>query len=480
MESGDCGQVGETEPGLAGRRGFAAGNHTACRPRRANLTRVKAQLLCIGDLHLGRRPTHLPPDEAQLDATDLGPEAALRECVKRAIELEADAVLLAGDVVERLEDRFAAFGALQDAVSELTELGIPVVGVTGNHDTEALPRLAERIPAFRLLGRGGRWESFDLQRDGSPLLRIWGWSFPDTHYTLNPLEGFPGQRKKGLTEIGLLHADLDKKSSAYAPVARAALAKTGLQAWLLGHIHQPSLSGKPPIGYLGSVAAFDPGDTGPRGPWRLTLNDKGAVDLEHLPFAPLRYENVELDVSELGASDAAGYEDVLHDLLFKRGLERTAAKLENQTKDTRAVCVRVHLVGRTSSRLALSRAITSLTGRAGGLPSLRSGRAFYYVDQIVDRARAARDLDVLARDTSYPGLIAKRILSLEALDAEGQRMVERAAEEIPRRMGLSNRNSLGIDLEPVEPEELQRSLIEAAHEALERVLAQGQELDGGF
>ncbi len=441
---------------------------------------MKAQLLCIGDLHLGRRPTHLPPDEALLNARELGPEAALRECVQKAIELEVDAVLLAGDVVERLEDRFAAFGALLDAVTELTELGIPVLGVTGNHDTEALPRLAERIPAFQLLGRGGRWESFDIKRDGAALLRVWGWSFPDQHYTLNPLEGFPGQRKKGVTEIGLLHADLDKKSSAYAPVARTALAKTGLNAWLLGHVHKPSLEGKPPIGYLGSVTAFDPGETGPRGPWVLNLNEKGALSVEHLPLAPLRYENIELDVSELGASDASGYEDVLHDLLYKRGLEQTAARLMGETENTQAVCVRVHLVGRSSSRLALSRAVASLENRAGGLPSLRADRTFYYVDQIVDRARAARNLDVLARDTSYPGLIAKRILSLEALDSEGQRMVERAAEELPRRLGLANRNSLGLDMHPIETEELQRSLIEAAHEALERVLAQGQEMDGGF
>jgi DNA repair exonuclease SbcCD nuclease subunit len=444
---------------------------------------VKAQLLCVGDLHLGRRPTHLPPEEAGLAARELGPEAAWRSCVKSAIAEEVDAVLLAGDVVERMEDRFAAWNALYEGVAELTGAGIPVIGVAGNHDVEALPRLAERLEAFRMLGRGGRWESFDLEVGGKPAFRIWGWSFSERHHSRSPLEGFQMKRARGLVELGLLHCDLDQKVSRYGPVSRKELAATGLGGWLLGHVHQPSLAGTPPIGYLGAVTGFDPSDLGPRGPWMLTLSAEGKLAAEQRALQPLRYEQIELDASELEAEDAAGWEDVLHGLLFSEGLEKTAERLAPELEAaggaTRAVSVRVKLTGQSASRGKLSSALRRIEARAGGLPRTRTGSALVYLDQVDDEVLAARDLELLARDTSYPGLLAKRILSLESMDAEGKRLVERVGDDVPRRLG-ANRGWIGVEREAWGEDERREVLLSAAHEALERVLAQGEEQDGGF
>ncbi|NIV36385.1 MAG: hypothetical protein GWN58_45175, partial [Anaerolineae bacterium] len=52
-------------------------------------------IMVIGDVHLGTRPTSLPPDleDMGLDPRDLTPEAGLMGAVKRAITSKVDAVL---------------------------------------------------------------------------------------------------------------------------------------------------------------------------------------------------------------------------------------------------------------------------------------------------------------------------------------------------------------------------------------------------
>ena len=110
------------------------------------------RILCIADVHLGRRPAHIPET---IDARALGPAPAWHAFVRRAVELEVDAVALTGDVVDETNRFYEAFSVLQSGVKRLVDSGIPIFAVSGNHDFEVLPRLADRIPEFRLLGRGG-------------------------------------------------------------------------------------------------------------------------------------------------------------------------------------------------------------------------------------------------------------------------------------------------------------------------------------
>ena len=109
------------------------------------------KILAVGDMHLGRTPSRLPP---QLHAPDLGPAEAWRRTVAAALNHDVKAVLLAGDVVDRDDDFFEAYRALESGVKTLADAGIAVVGVAGNHDVKVLPRLVRHIPKFRLLGEG--------------------------------------------------------------------------------------------------------------------------------------------------------------------------------------------------------------------------------------------------------------------------------------------------------------------------------------
>ncbi|MBW1884412.1 MAG: DNA repair exonuclease, partial [Deltaproteobacteria bacterium] len=263
-------------------------------------------LLAIGDVHLGTRPGSLPEDlhEQGVDPRALTPEAALRTTVERAIEARVDAVLFAGDVVESTNARLEAMRPLEAAVHSLLDAGIPVLGVAGNHDVEALPRLADLIEGFELIGRDGRWQTRVIEKHGRPAVEILGWSFPErkvrsspvAELLRNPIERTHPARPP---RIGLLHGDLDAPGGSYAPFSSRELERADLDAWLLGHIHKPTLpqgpspDGSEPRGYLGSLVGLDPSETGPHGPWLVRVSRADEVVLQQLAIAPLRWERFE-------------------------------------------------------------------------------------------------------------------------------------------------------------------------------------------
>ena len=270
-----------------------------------------AAILAIGDVHLGTGCSGVPDVVPSwgVDLAELTPAAALKRAAEFAIEREVDAVLLAGDVVESTNARFEAMLPLEGCIRRLVEAGIEVIAVAGNHDVEALPRLASLIDGFSLLGAGGKWESRTVRKNNNPVAEIVGWSFGERFVRQSPVAQLllePLQRTSTLVpRIGLLHADLDASGGHYAPIRKAELDDTGYDAWLLGHIHKPSLEsssarpGARPSGYLGSLVGLDPSETGPHGPWLLRVQDGGALHLEQIPLAPIRWEEISISVEGL-------------------------------------------------------------------------------------------------------------------------------------------------------------------------------------
>jgi DNA repair protein SbcD/Mre11 len=380
------------------------------------------QLLCIGDLHLGRWPSRLPSSLCQ-PGSPCSPAGALKRAVETALERRPDAVLFAGDVVERHDDRFAAWNDLAHAVERLLAAGIPVVGVTGNHDVEALPRLAERLPAFVLLGRTGRFEAHELTAQDGQGLRIWGWSFPSSHHPHNPLVSLADARAaagpfRGV-EVGLLHCDLDQHKSPYAPVSRRELEATGMAAWFLGHVHQPSLAslgpGRPWIGYLGSLTGLDPGERGRRGPWWIEARPGQPLKAEHLAQGPVRYERWPLNVSHLSDLPAGEFADRLHGELA-RALDQACDHLLAEQPDLRALALRLEVTGSLRQPAALWSLLASWQER-GELPQREREGALAFIEHLEDHTRLALDLTGLARDAGPLGSLAQRLLELEAESA---------------------------------------------------------------
>jgi len=429
---------------------------------------MPVRILFIGDIHLGRRPVRLPGNLGEYDvsAADLTPVAAWRRSVRYAAEQRVDAVVLAGDVVEADNARFEAFGQLHEGVTHLAEHGIPVYAVAGNHDVDALPRLADSIEDFRLLGRGGRWETVELVREGQPLARLVGWSFPAGQYAASPLdsEGAPTKNDGDLPLLGVLHCDLLSSSGPHAPVSKTDLEQTAVDGWFLGHIHKPStLTGPRPIGYLGSLVGLDPTETGLHGPRLVTLSKGAEIEVETVPLAPLRWEFVDVSVSDLDDPDRM-------EGVIRESIESLHRRTEDERGETVAVGCRVFLTGASRHHRALRRHVES--GEMEGL-RIKIDGVLYFIDRVFDSSRPALDLEALAGQDNPPALLAGRLLSLERRDDPSRLLVQRARLELLRVMD----ERTWSQLDRLEPDEqtVRQLLIEAGTRALEELLEQTNE-----
>jgi len=392
---------------------------------------VAAKLLFVGDIHLGRRPRRLPVGLEDLTGVGIGeltPAAAWRSSVRLAVELEVDAVVLAGDVVDDVENRFEAASQLQRGVEELSRAGIGVFAVAGNHDVEALPRVADQLPEFHLLGRRGDWESVRIEgRSGTPV-DLWGWSFPRERVETSPLERMPLEREPSVACLGVLHCDLDAGRSPYAPVARRDLEAAQADAWLLGHIHKPhALAGARPIGYLGSLVGLDPGEPGPHGPWLVEVDGPGRVSATQVPLSPIRWESLAVELGEQGAADEHDIGDAWVAAIIRamRDLhERTAS--ERERPGLRVVGCRVRVSGRGRHHAHVHRLLLD----ESAWPQRDLDGVHYFVEKVVEQAVPDLDLARLAQGADPPGLLAQRLLELQADGEPARALCARVAQHL--------------------------------------------------
>ena len=391
-----------------------------------------AAILAIGDVHLGTACSGVPDEISSwgLDPTELTPAAALKLSVDFAIEQNLDAVLFAGDVVESTNARFEAMLPLEEGIRRLLGAEIQVIAVAGNHDVEALPRLAALMDGFTLLGAGGRWESLAITKNKAPIAEVIGWSFGERFVRQSPVAELlaePVEKPSSpIPRIGLLHADLDASGGHYAPIRQAELDNTGYDAWLLGHIHKPSLdhlaasTGSQPSGYLGSLVGLDPSEAGPHGPWLLRVSYDGTLHMEQVPLAPLRWEHVSVSIDGI-----EHIEDVPDRLLGEA--EKFVHQLGESGAAPRALGLRVRLTGTSSQYGEIRQRIAA--GEWNGLGRVVDGTAVFF-NKIIDAMELPLDLAEIAKGDDPAALMAQRLLTLEHDDEQSRALIDKARAEL--------------------------------------------------
>jgi exonuclease SbcD len=378
------------------------------------------KILCAGDLHLGRCSSRLPEG---VDGRAHSAAAAWNALIDHAIRERVHLVALSGDLVDRANRYFEAFGPLERGIRRLAEARIHVAAVAGNHDFDVLPKLAPSLgKTFHLLGGGGRWQVATVpQRDGKPALHIVGWSFPEDGNGLvptSPMAGFPALPNDGVPVLGLLHADLDQPKSPYAPVRSDELRATPVSFWLLGHVHVPRLHrqpGEPPLLYPGSPQALDPGESGAHGAWMLELAPGRLPSARQVPLSTVRYDVVAVDVTDAADPDAVD----------RRVAEAVRAHTQRVVEEgcgpLRHLSCRVRVTGRTRLHHTLEPRLREL------LPQLEPehGDVRARVERIDVVTWPAADLQALAATPDAPGVLARLVLGLDGgtLDAGQERLM---------------------------------------------------------
>jgi len=439
-------------------------------------------ILAIGDIHLGTIPSQLPEDLSDIGVQkdDLTPVAAWKSAVDHAVKNQVDAVLLAGDVVESTNARFEAMVPLEQGVKKLIKNNIQVIAVAGNHDTDALPRLAKLIDGFCLLGEHGEWEKTILSKDGKPLATIVGWSFPERHVRDNPI-AILDQQALGLAsqtfcKIGLLHGDLDAAGGRYAPIKTSDLRSSGFDAWLLGHIHRPSLpqtidkSAGDLIGYLGSLVGLDPTETGPHGPWILKISATGVHEIRQIPIAPLRWEKVDIPTDHVENTEE------LSDLLLERAAQ-TVQKIKDDGTVPHVLGIRATLTGRCSCHREIQSWIDKKEFKK--IKRLADKTLIFY-NNIFNLSDTKINIEEIASGDDPAALLAQRILALENNQPEAVQLIRQgrihlegvASEGCWGPVG-DHRNALDV----LSDEHLKYLLIRAGKNALHNMLDQKLEIN---
>lgn len=273
--------------------------------------------LAAADIHLGngssgvKRTDTFRAEWAEQTVPFSSATAAWYRLVDAAVDHQVDAVLLAGDLIDRENHFFHGRAALLDGFRRLQQYSIPVVMVAGNHDHIVLPEIMDSNPmdGVYLLGRKGTWEEQVLELKGQPVSVV-GWSFPSSHVRYNPLTRFT-LPDSGHPRIGLLHGDAGLLNSTYAPFELASLRTGGVDCWVLGHIHKPQQVAQHPLAfYPGSPQAMSAKETGVHG---AVLLRSDSWTTETLSLSTVRFERLEVDIS--GALDQTDANVHLQDAL---------------------------------------------------------------------------------------------------------------------------------------------------------------------
>ena len=441
-----------------------------------------AAILAIGDVHLGTACSGLPDALPSwgLDPRELTPTAALRRSVDLAIEQKVDAVMFAGDIVESSNARFEAILPLEDAIRRLLAEDIQVIAVAGNHDFEALPRLAAVIDGFSLLGAGGQWEARTITKNQTPITEVVGWSFGERYVRQSPVaqllaNPFPAPAA-GIPRIGLLHADLDASGGRYAPIRQGELDNTGYDAWLLGHIHKPSFdnlaasAGRRPSGYLGSLVGLDPSETGPHGPWLVRVPNSGPLHLEQVPLAPLRWEHVSISIGGL-----EHVEDVPDRLLAEA--ERFVRQFVESGVAPQALGLRARLTGASPHYEEIRQRVAA--GEWNDIGRVVDGTAVFF-NKIVDAMELRLDVIEIAKGDDPAALMAQRLLALGRGDEQSQVILDAARTElgpIAREDNWSPVEDQRNATDPLSNDALRDLLMRSGKAALNAMLAGNPEGD---
>ena len=423
---------------------------------------MAVKILCTGDLHLGRRPAQIPQTAANPDA--FRPKAAWDSFVSVALDSKADVVILTGDIVDESNKYYEGYSALRTGVDRLLSKDIPVLAVSGNHDYDVLPRLNDQIREFILLGRGGQWEEYILEKNGSPVVRFQGWSFPTRHVNHDPLDNYADPRND-IPTVGVLHCDCDVSNSDYGPVSLANLKAKAPMAWLLGHIHKPSiLSEKGPlILYPGSLQGLDPSETGNHAAWLVTLDSGRTRKPEPIPIAGLRWEEIEVPLDSVSDEDSFQAEIV-------QSLQTRHQQIRCELGQTRLVGCRLRLKGRSPLHRHLPRLMNDI--QSDMQPVFDDVE--YFVEKVDDMSRPDLALEETARSKDVAGLLAQRILILESREPpeDCQRLINEAKRPIEQSRSISQFAALPDSAEALDEEQIRDLLLRAGHKALDELLAQ--------
>lgn len=259
------------------------------------------------DLHLDSPFHALSPGQAAAR------RQGQRQGVERLMELceaeGADFLLLAGDMFDSRRVYPETLAALTAALGRSS---MPVFISPGNHDpyepgsrylTHDFPSNVHIFSSF---------EPKEVVLEDKNAV-IYGNAFLSQLERREPLEGFRVSRD-GSYHVGVIHGDVDKPGSDYAPITSAQIEGSGLHYLALGHVHRrtpPARLGQTVWAYAGCPEGRGFDEEGDMGCYVVSLDGDG-VEARFVPLAEGRYFSLTAQ-GEAGKPWRAVLEEILSD-----------------------------------------------------------------------------------------------------------------------------------------------------------------------
>ncbi len=268
---------------------------------------------------------------------------ALENLVGLAVDREVDFVLISGDLYDGdwKDHNTGLFFVRQ--MARLREADIPAILISGNHDAANKMTKSLCLPDnVELLGHN-RPTTATCKQLANIGVAVHGQSFGRAAEYDNLVRNYPPPRP-GMLNIGLLHTSLDgaEGHEPYAPCSLDDLRQKQYDYWALGHVHTRRVVHEDPlIVFPGNLQGRHVRESGAKGCYLVTVDERHQCDLEFVPLDVFRWA-----VCEVDATDADRPEDIV---------DQFAAELARlgDENDSRSIGVRVEIVGRTEAHQRL-------------------------------------------------------------------------------------------------------------------------------
>ncbi len=357
------------------------------------------------DLHLGAPMRGLRAlSESWADRVRTAIAEAYGRVVQTAIDRQVDFVLIAGDMFDTACASYADYRLFFRGLERLSQAGIPVFMVTGNHDPftswqreffnlpEGVEMLSAQKPDFRL-----------VRCDGQPLCLVGGRGYYNQTWPreLCIADGVTRQAAEEVLvaagqpdaadapfAVGMLHCGLDLDPEK-APVSPRQLLGAGMDYWALGHIHLKGLfpsADNPRIGFSGCIQGRDIRETEERGIYCVTLRKGEVPAVEFVPTASIVWQRMDVDVSGCESLPDVS-ERVMRELFAANGRARCEEMVS-----------RITLAGTTKLHGLLARPDV----REDMRESLNDQYPLFFCDALLDATKPVRDEALLREEGLFP------------------------------------------------------------------------------
>lgn len=331
-------------------------------------------------------------------------------------------VVLAGDIYNQEDQSLKARFALLDACKRMDEAGVQVFIVHGNHDPLVESEKSFSFPEnVHIFGTEGVEQVRVENSDGELVAIVHGIS----HGKHNERRKLARQYKRtedDVFQIALLHCTVDSvaASEQYAPASVGDFAKSGIDYWALGHIHeQQIISSEPFVAYSGNIQGLHINEQGERGCLFVTVED-GQPTIRSHTLGTVQWKIVPVDISAIEKLD------MLEDAV-EHHLEEVVQMLPESCK---GVIVRLVLEERSvlDGELRKNGAVQELTER------IREGQMqnspFVWLKDIELECKPDVDIEAMR---SRPDLLGEALTVAESLT--GENGVEELRESVNELYG---------------------------------------------